>query len=292
MTNVFDNIRESSLFKKFMVEELLFVEFKCLVEELRFGMWSDANYFVFVTNGRKMWKTYKAEYTVMAGDALFVKKGANIAHQFHSEDYCALMIFIPDDYIKDFMVRYSQLTIDQAKSPELDNDGVIRLDVDLFLQSYIRSLEGYFSMGQDPNSEAIKLKFDELLMNIFTAPQHAPVASYFHSLKSESNIQLRQVMMENFPYNLKLEDYATLCHMSLSTFKRGFKGQFNEAPGKWLMDRKIELATSFLQTTDKPVAQVALDCGFEDSSHFIKVFKKHKGETPQYFRNTSTVTST
>lgn len=268
-----------------MIEELLFVEFKCLVEDLRFGMWSDANYFVFVTNGQKMWKTYRSEYTVVAGDALFVKKGANIAHQFHSEDYCALMIFIPDNYIKEFMGRYSQLIIQHPTDLGLDNDGVIRLEVDLFLESYIRSLEGYFSMNQNPNLEAIKLKFDELLMRIFTEPNHAPIASYLHSLKSELNTQLRQVMMENFPYNLKLEDYATLCHMSLSSFKRSFKILFNESPGKWLTDRKIELATNFLKTTDKSVGQVALDCGFEDSSHFIKVFKKHQGETPLYYRN-------
>mgnify|MGYP006883059456 CR=1 FL=1 len=57
MTNVFSYIRECELFIKFTVGELLFVEFKCLIEEIRYGMWSDANYVFFVTNAKKMWKT-------------------------------------------------------------------------------------------------------------------------------------------------------------------------------------------------------------------------------------------
>jgi hypothetical protein len=81
MQNVFSYIRYCNLFKKLEVNELLFVEFKCRVEEIRFGMWSDANYFVFVTNGKKMWKTYKSEYMVEDGDALFVKKEANIVNE-------------------------------------------------------------------------------------------------------------------------------------------------------------------------------------------------------------------
>ncbi len=77
MTNVFTYIRECKLFRKFTVDELLFVEFKCMIEEIRFGMWSDANYFVFVTNSSsKMWgKTQRNEiYGRSWGFPLFVKK--------------------------------------------------------------------------------------------------------------------------------------------------------------------------------------------------------------------------
>lgn len=285
MTNVFSYIRDCNLFKKLEVDELLFVEFKCMIEEIRYGMWSDANYFVFVTNGKKMWQTHRNDYIVTAGDALFVKKGANIAHQFHSEDYCALMIFMPDEFIKKFILNFSDSISSEKVTGNLDSDGVIRIEMDDFLVSYIKSLEVYFSMQEHPNTNVIKLKFEELLLNIFTSKKHSNIAAYLCSLLDSNNQQLKQVMTENFPYNLKLNDYAALSNMSLSTFKRTFKDIFNETPGRWLSQQKIILATQYLKNTDKTINQIAYDCGFEDPSHFIKVFKKQEKQTPLSYRN-------
>jgi AraC-like DNA-binding protein len=286
MTNLFSYIRDSNLFRKFTIDELLFVEFKCIIEEVRFGMWSDVNYFVFVTNGKKMWKTYRDDYMVTAGYALFVKKGANIAQQFHSEDYCALMIFMPDEFINNFMLKFSD-TISYKKNEKfIDSDGVLRLPVDEFLMSYIKSLEVYFESNENPNENVIKLKFEELLLNIFTSNKYQDIVSYFCSLQSSTSIQFKQIMMDNYPYNLRLKEYATLTNMSLSTFKRSFKSVFNESPGRWITNKKIILATQFLKTSNKTVNEIAYDCGFEDPSHFIKVFKKHKKVTPLAYRNT------
>ena len=285
MTNVFSYIRDCNLFKKLEIDELLFVEFKCMIEEIRFGMWSDANYFVFVTNGKKMWKTRNKEYIVRAGEALFVKKGANIAHQFHSDDYCALMIFMPDEFIKKFMFNFNDSISSETIPVNLDSDGVIRIEVDDFLSSYIKSLEVYFSMQEHPNSNVIKLKFEELLLNIFTSKNHSEISSYLNSLKSSKQIQLKQIMTDNFSYNLKLEEYARMSNMSLSSFKRNFKTIFGESPGHWISKQKIILAAQYLKGTDKTINEVTYDCGFEDPSHFIKVFKKHKRVTPLAYRN-------
>ena len=73
--------------------------------------------------------------------------------------------------------------------------------------------------------------------------------------------------------------------MSLSTFKRNFKSVFNESPGRWITNEKITLATQFLKTSEKTVNEIAYDCGFEDPSHFIKVFKNRKNITPLAYRN-------
>ena len=287
MTNIFTYIRECELFRKFEIDELLFVEFKCMIEEIQFGMWSEANYFVFVTNGKKMWKTHRNKYVVKAGDALFVKKGANIAHQFHSEDYCALMIFMPDEFIKKFILKFADTISFSNDKNKSESDGVLRINIDAFLTSYMKSLEVYFKAQDTPNINVIKLKFEELLLNIFTSENNRNIASYLSSIQSSNTTQLKQIMVDNYPYNMKLEEYAALANMSLSTFKRNFKSVFNESPGRWIVNKKITLATKFLKTTDKTVNEIAYDCGFEDPSHFIKVFKKYQNTTPLVFRNSN-----
>jgi AraC-like DNA-binding protein len=47
-----------------------------------------------------------------------------------------------------------------------------------------------------------------------------------------------EIMEVNFRFNLSLDEYARLCHRSLSSFKRHFQTAFHETPGKWLL-RKI-----------------------------------------------------
>jgi AraC-like DNA-binding protein len=160
----------------------------------------------------------------------------------------------------------------------------MRIAVDDFLISYVQSLEAYFLSSIKPDKNILLLKFEELLLNIFTRPAHQDIANYFKSLSMENKIQLEQIMLANFAYNLQLCDYAQLCNMSLSSFKRSFKTVFNTSPGKWLCEKKVKRAAQVLRTSDKSIGQVALDTGFEDTSHFIKVFKQQFGATPLNYR--------
>ncbi len=95
---------------------------------------------------------------------------------------------------------------------------------------------------------------------------------------------MSRVMEENFAYNLKLEDYAQLCHMSLSTFKKSFKQYYNTTPATWLKYRKLDLALHQVLATDLNIKQLSFECGFEDTSHFIRVFKQKHQLTPLQYR--------
>lgn len=282
MINLNEFIRNRP-YKKFTVNDLLFVEYKCIVEETRAGIWSDTNYFVFVTSGKKMWKSIYNEYVVQTGDSLFVKRGANLVHQYFDEDYCALMIFISDDFIKNFMQRFSTI-IHNRQNANAELDAVIRIQVDEYLEGYINSLASFFGSQSLPDKNLLILKFEELLMNIFTRPLHQSVACYMESLNRSQSAQLKQVMEENFAYNLKLEELATLCNMSLSTFKRTFSSVYNASPGKWLLDKRLDFSSYLLRSSDKNVNQVSLESGFEDVSNYIRSFKKKYNLTPLQYR--------
>jgi len=97
-------------------------------------------------------------------------------------------------------------------------------------------------------------------------------------------------MEKNFCFNLKLEDYADLSHRSLSTFKRDFKQQFNQSPGKWLSQRRVHYAANLVVNSNLSVSQVAFESGFEDLSHFSRVFKEIMGSNPSEYKK-SMVTS-
>jgi AraC-like DNA-binding protein len=96
-------------------------------------------------------------------------------------------------------------------------------------------------------------------------------------------------METNFAYNLKLEEYAKLCHRSLSKFKRDFFNHYNTTPGKWLLERRVSHATQLLLNGNQNITHVAFESGFEDVSHFSRVFKKKHGLSPRnYLKSVST----
>ena len=283
MINLFDYINKNERYKKFVIDDLLFVEYKCVVEETKAGIWSDTNYFVFVTSGKKMWKSIYKEYIVEAGDSLFVKRGANLVHQYFDEDYCALMIFISDDFIRNFMSRFPGII--HGETHDLSAvDSVIRIQLDAYLEGYVNSLASYFGARNLPDNNLLRLKFEELLLNIFTRPVHKEVAGYLTTLNRSQTMQLQQVMEENFAYNLKLEELASLCNMSLSSFKRVFNSFYKTSPGKWLLEKRLDFSSYLLRSTDKNVNEVAFESGFEDISNFIRSFKKKFSRTPLQYR--------
>lgn len=284
MLDLHGYVKGSDLYKKIQIHDLLFIEYKCMVDETKAGIWSDANYFVFVTSGKKMWRSIADDYVVQAGDALFVKKGANLVHQFFEENYCALMIFIPDDFIKNSIRRFSSLLTAQETHEVLDTDAVIRVQLDTYLEGYIQSLETFLNAPSYPDKHLLYLKFEELLLNIFTNPIHKNVSNYLRSLTDAQNIQLQHIMEANYAYCLSLDQYAKLCHMSLSTFKRNFEKTYNTSPGKWLSEKRLNRAALLLKTTNKPVNLIGFECGFEEPSSFTRAFKKQFSASPLHFR--------
>jgi AraC family transcriptional regulator, exoenzyme S synthesis regulatory protein ExsA len=287
MVNLYSAIKDNCIFRKLEVNELLFAEYTCMREETKFGIWSNNNYFAFISSGKKMWKSIYQSYEVNNGDIIFVKKGANLTHQFFDDEFCAIFIFIPDDFIKAFLKRNATL-LNTSQKILSAQDAVLRIEQDQLLENYYHSIQSYLSLVEKPNEQLLILKFEELLLSLFSNKKHQHLTDYFVSLCQNQEYHLTMVMEENFAYNLKLENYAQLCHMSLSTFKKTFYQCYQSTPGVWLKTKKLTLALHQLLTSDLSINQISFQCGFEDTSHFIRVFKQKYGLTPlQYRQNTA-----
>ena len=77
-----------------------------------------------------------------------------------------------------------------------------------------------------------------------------------------------------------VEELAKASGRSLSTFHRDFKEIFNETPHRWIINKRLEYAYDLLQNNTKKISEICLEVGFQDLTHFGKVFKKKYGVTP------------
>lgn len=285
MVNLYSAVRQSSLYRKLAVNDLLFVEYTCLTKGVDTEIWSDSNYFAFIAEGKKQWRSIELAYDVDFGDILFVKKGANITHAYY-EDFCAIFIFIPDDFIRAFLRKHSYL-IDCSQN-RVEQDSILRVTCDPLLETYYNSVKAFLALAEKPNTQILQLKFEELLLSLFSSERHSQLTDYFISLCNDQHNQMAQMMEANFAYNLKLENFAQLCNMSLSAFKCAFKQRYHTTPAVWLKEKKLELALKYILTSDMTINQISFECGFEDPSHFIRVFKQKYNITPLQYRQSHT----
>ncbi|REJ77517.1 MAG: AraC family transcriptional regulator [Acidobacteria bacterium] len=84
------------------------------------------------------------------------------------------------------------------------------------------------------------------------------------------------------PSTNELAEIAGVHPVHLASVFRKFRG---ETIGEYLQSRRVEYACGKLADRETPLADIAVDAGFSDQSHFTKVFRRSTGLTPGAFRN-------
>ncbi len=100
------------------------------------------------------------------------------------------------------------------------------------------------------------------------------------STSSRERERFNNAIMQGIVYNLSIEELATMCCYSVSTFKRRFNQHFNESPHKWLLRCRLMLAAKIMSKTNISITELSSLCGFVNVSHFIATFRRHFGVTP------------
>jgi AraC family transcriptional regulator len=87
--------------------------------------------------------------------------------------------------------------------------------------------------------------------------------------------------------NVSLTEIATELDMSQYYFCRLFKKSTGITPHQYLIQQRVERAKELLRQPENKIkiADVAMDCGFANPSHFAKHFRKYTGVSPKQFRN-------
>ncbi|MCD8022091.1 MAG: helix-turn-helix transcriptional regulator, partial [Lachnospiraceae bacterium] len=65
---------------------------------------------------------------------------------------------------------------------------------------------------------------------------------------------------------------------------RCFHEMLNTTPMQYVMETRLKKAAALLRSTNKSAKDIALDCGFNDTSYFTKMFRLRYDCTPGKYR--------
>lgn len=96
--------------------------------------------------------------------------------------------------------------------------------------------------------------------------------------------QVINFINHHLEHNLTVAKLAEIVGLSQSYFLLLFKKTTGKTPHQFLIECRVAHARKLLQTTNLPLSEIALQCGFSSQSHFSTHFRLITGMTPGQYR--------
>lgn len=239
--------------------------------------------FMFIDEGSFVLRTPEETIAFNSGEGLIVKCGNYLLEQgnkdvFPIDNFSFLAVYLYPSVIKELFTG--------ARIPAeiSDNYDVKKIKMDTLFSDFYKNISFLLENPEIVDDTLVLLKLKEFILLLSKTDKAQEVADYITSLFNPYLYSFQKIIENNTYTNLSLTEFAFLCGMSLTSFKRKFKTYYKVSPKQFLLDKKIEKATELLPVKEHRIADIAYDCGFESINSFNRNFKKYTGKTPTAYR--------
>lgn len=212
-----------------------------------------------------------------SGEAVFIRKDFYFNYRKNAASpaqvYQSLLFFIDDTILREF----SRARRENFRAPDGDSS-TVKIEPDDKLRAFVETVNANFDEQLAAEPEFLRLKMLEILF-VLTAVNR-DLHGFLQQSNAPNNDDLARLMETNFNQNLPLNRFAQLSRRSLSTFKRDFQTTFGVPPLRWLREKRLDYAHRLLASTDRSVSEICYEAGFENLSHFSRLFKQRYGFQP------------
>jgi AraC family transcriptional regulator len=96
--------------------------------------------------------------------------------------------------------------------------------------------------------------------------------------------EARALLHDRYRENLRLAEVAEAVGVHPVHLAQAFRRRYGTPVGTYARELRLAWAAGRLADSDDGIAQIALEAGFFDQSHFTRAFKRHFGRTPLAYR--------
>lgn len=235
----------------------------------------------FIMQGKKMFHFGSQTITVDTDQLILLKRGIYSISEYIPDggQFEALMIFVPDKFLKEFHFKTGGFqTATKQESP------FVIIPSDELLNSFKSQYLNYFGKSFKAMEKILQLKLHEFFLLLISSTSKTEVLNFINSCLNNQPTDIEFIVKNYLLQPLSISEFAKLSSRSVASFKRDFQKQFNTPPKQWINQQRLAYANTLLNSTSKTVSETCYECGFESVSHFIKIFKKEYGTTPNSSR--------
>ena len=220
-------------------------------------------------------------YLLNPGDLVFVPKGT--FHKTNPEEDTVserVLLVFDDDFAGEEYRKYVD---------ELKRDKLVKLPGEQVykIRELCQRIEHENKHRKADFREMEKLYFRQMLITISRYRIKGNEDGFSHSFKLIQDAA--KYISQNYAEQITLDSIAEKYAIRPSYFSKQFKAITGVGLIEYLNLTRITAAEKLLTETNRPITEVAMECGFNDSNYFAAVFKKIKGITPKKFSLQNTI---
>lgn len=272
-----ENIPEIYIKDKKENPDVFVYDFKMTSDVVKSKVNLGMNMFSFLQIGKKQVHFAGTSVVVNKDQSLLLKKGNWLWTELLDleEIYYCKLLFFSEKKLKEFLEKHTKNNLiikDEIPYFIIKNDA--------YISSYLNSLSTISKAPPVFMENLLSVKFEELMLYLLQKYERS-FELYLHSLIIKETSPFKKIIENKIHSNLKLEEIAFLCNMSLSTFKRHFINEYKVSPGKWLQNKRLQKAKETLEQGDLKPSDIYLDFGYNNLSNFSTAFKNKFGFSPK-----------
>ncbi|MDA6071651.1 AraC family transcriptional regulator [Flavobacterium sp. AC] len=237
------------------------------------------HFLLFAIEGSNELQIGNQLYSVKKGEMLLIKKATYVeilktGDALNDFMYESVSFSLKKDIIIDFIKL-----IEMDHYSELENyDKAIIHPYGERLKSFLTSLKPYFDDNETIKTGLFKLKILELLYDLSQA--NPTFLNQLINIDRNETRDLLKTIEQHYLQPYSLQELAYISGRSLSTFRREFESLFHITPAKWIQEKRLHKAKELFLTTQLTIADVCYEVGYENVSHFSRLYKSHFGYNP------------
>ncbi|MCI8417013.1 MAG: AraC family transcriptional regulator [Lachnospiraceae bacterium] len=252
--------------------------------------WHEYVEFILITKGTYLFEINLENQILEEGDICMLNSGE--PHEITGQGRAAMhevVLFDPrildfsygDQWQQEYMEPFLKkaLVIQNVLHPRQKGYGEIRSAFERLMDRGLSRESGWYISCKLSLLE-IFYKFTEHQL-FFPA---GDVISPSSSRKIKRYKEIVSFMEEHYQDSLSLPQLGEQFGCNSQYLCRFFREIAGVSPVQYLIGYRIERACQLLERSSQPVTDVALECGFENISYFIRKFRELRGCTPSEYR--------
>lgn len=266
-----------------------FIQYGHHEEDMFLHRHADFSELVFILNGTATHIVNSAEYAIKKGDVFVINKNTSHGYQnTHHFRLCNIM-YQPEFFleklgdIKSLPGYHSLFVIEPAMTQQHGFQAHLSLSQTSFaeFEQQILQLHQEYTSHRPGFQTMITGLFLQIITNL------SRLSNGYQPEPHDSTISLANsvaFMEYHFREPLTIEELAGKAGMSTRHFRRIFQDIYGTSPLKYLNTLRIQAAARLLRSTELPVTEIAIRCGWSDGNYFSSKFKQSTGQSPLEYR--------
>ena len=242
--------------------------------------------FLYMLQGQINYDTPNQNVIIPQNDAVLLKCGSyfsQIKSTVKAQKHEIVVIHFHPEILKKIYDTDLPKVFQQPAILDTNSDLSI-INNDYLIEKYIESLLFYFDNPSLINEDLLIIKLKEIILLLCQTKNAPLIQQILSQLFSPSSYSFKQIIESNLYYHFTTEELAEMTHLSLSSFKREFKKNYNATPASYIRTKRLEKAAELLRISEERITDIAFDCGFNDLANFSKLFHEKFNNSPSNYR--------